>query len=347
MTNDVSNDGASTLQASFPAEQAKDMARVLILGGLDAGAGTYFASEALQEQLDAQDLRLGALHQSDVRAANWAAQASIDILSLAALDAAITAQPTLPERVRALGMGETEASANRPFVLCINGVRLGFVCFAEQPAGRGETRADILSLTAVDRVRMLLNQCDHVIVLVKSGLAESELPLPEWRARYRRFIDVGASVVADSGGAKGWEAHQNGVIFYGLGSPAGADSLGLFLSLGQNGRLAYEVCALQTAAGKLDFSENELFKQSIDEQNRLLIHEETYLRAANEMCKRIYCESELAQKRGVLGLFSVHADEEARLLALLENESLRLVALRALRLLKADDRHCREITKKA
>jgi hypothetical protein len=121
----------------------------------------------------------------------------------------------------------------------------------------------------------------------------------------------------------------------------------LFLSLGQNGRLAYEARALQTAVGKLDFSENELFKQAIDEQNRLLTHEETYLRAANEMCKRIYCESELAKKRGVLGLFSAQADEEARLLSLLENESLRLVALRTLRLLKADDRHCREIAKKA
>jgi hypothetical protein len=346
MENEQINGGATT--AELPSnEQEKDLARIVVFGGLEAEAGALSAGESLQELLDLQDLRIGALHQSDTRAANWAAQASIDILSLAALDAAITAQPTLPERVRTLGMGETESMANRPLVLCINGVRLGFVCLAEHPAGKGETRADILSLTAVDRVRMLLNQCDHVIVLVKSGLAEGELPLPEWRARYRRFIEAGASVVADTGCARGWETHQNGVIFYGLGSPAGADSLGLFLSLGQNGRLAYEARALQTAVEKLDFSENELFKQSIDEQNRLLTHEETYLRAVDEMCKRIYCESELAQKRGVLGLFSAHANEEARLLALLEDESLRLVALRALRLLKADDRHCREIAKKA
>lgn len=334
------------IQTASSVELAENMARVLLLGGLASGAGVFSAEESLQSLMQAQDLRVCALHQSDESSARWLTDANVDILSLAPLGAE-EAIPALSERIHAIGAGETEAFANRPYTRCVNGIRLGFVPLAEQPAGAFNGRADLLSLTAFDRVRMLLNQCDHVIVLAHSGLRNAELPLPEWRARYRRLIEVGASIVVDSGGARGWEAHQHGVVFYGLGSPAEGDSLGLFLSLYPNGRLRYEARALQRAGGTLAFSQNESFKTTIDAQNALYTDEKAYEHAADEMCKRLYCEKENAQKRGVLGLFSPHADEEAKLLALLENESLRLMTMRAIRLLKASDHTCREITKKA
>ena len=334
------------IQQSAPLDQAEETARVLLFGGLTSGAGAYSAEESLQSLMQAQDLRVCALHQSDENSAQWLTDANIDILSLAPLGAE-EAIPTLPERIHAIGAGETEAFANAPYTRCVNGIRLGFVPLAEQTVGAFAGRADLLSLTAFDRVRMLLNQCDHVIVLAHSGLRNAELPLPEWRARYRRLIEVGASIVVDSGAARGWEAHQHGVVFYGLGSPAEGDSLGLFLSLFRNGRFRYEARALQCAGGTLAFSQNESFKASIDAQNTLFTDEKAYDHAADEMCKRLYCEKENAQKRGVFGLFSPHADEEAKLLNLLENESLRLMTMRAIRLLKASDHTCREITKKA
>jgi poly-gamma-glutamate synthesis protein (capsule biosynthesis protein) len=177
-----------------------------------------------------------------------------------------------------------------------------------------------------------------VIVLVRAGLDQAELPLPEWRARYRRWVDVGASVVVDTGSAKGWEVYKNGLIFYGLGAPNSADSLGLFLTLRRNSRLDYEARALQCAAGQIDYSVNDAFKQRIDAQNRLFTDEKAYLKKADEMCRTLYCELESTQKRGVLGLFSSHADEETKLLALLENESLRLVTRRGIRVKQAAEK---------
>ena len=330
-----------------PAKQAEDIARVLIFGGLEADAGAFSASEALLEQMRAQDLRIGALHQSDASAAVWLMEAGVTLFSMAAMrNESRNASAIGVIGATAIGAGETEAIANHPYICSINGVRLGFVSLAEQAAGAFSDRADILSLQAIDHVRMLLNQCDHVIVLVHSGLPNAELPLPEWRARYRRLVEAGASVVVDSGAARGWEAYQSGVIFYGLGSPAGADSLGLFLSLQLNGRFTYEARALQNA-GALDFSKNDAFRDKIDAQNALFWDDKAYLSAADEMCLRLYCQGENAQKRGVMSLFSPHADEEAKLLSLLENESLRLVTMRAIRKLRGEERSCREITKKA
>lgn len=310
-------------------EQQEDLARLLILGGVEASADPFAASDALLEAWLTQDLKLAALQQGSASAVEWLKGAGVELVALAGTQGEA---PSLPEGVTAIGAGETEAMANRPFVRCVNGIRFGVVSFAEQPAGGFADRADILSLMAYDRVRMLLNQCDHVIVLVQSGLMEAELPLPEWRARYRRFVDAGASLVVDTGRARGWEAYKHGLVFYGLGAPTGADALGLFVTLRRNGKLTYESRALQNTAGRLDFSQNDAFRAQIDAQNTLLADEKAYLSAADEMCTRLYCAAEAVQKRGVLGIFSPHADENEKLFSLLGHESARLVALRALRL---------------
>lgn len=326
--------GALVPENGLPAEQAEDAARVLILGGLDAGADAFLAGETVKSRMQAQDLLVSALDQAGPSQIRWLQDAQADLIALAALRGA-QSTPALPDGMQFIGIGESEAMANRPYIRCVNGIRLGFVSLAEQPLGAFNARADILHLAAYDRVRMLLSQCDHVIVLVHSGPSEGTLPLPEWRERYRRFVDAGASVVVDTGRAKGWESYQNGLVFYGLGSPAEADSLGIFLTLQRNGRFSYEACALQYAAGTLDFSSNDAFRAKIDAQNRLFTDETAYLRAADDMCEELYCKSEPGRKRGVLGLFSQHTDEEQRLLSLLENESLRLMTLRALRRIRS------------
>ena len=325
-------------------EQQEDLARLLILGGVEASAVTFAAGDALREAWLLQDLQMAALQQGSAAAVEWLQGAGVGLVALAGTQGEV---PSLPEGVTAIGAGETEAMANRPFVRCVNGIRFGVVSFAEQPAGGFADRADILSLMTYDRVRMLLNQCDHVIVLVQSGLMEAELPIPEWRARYRRFVDAGASLVVDTGRARGWEAYKHGLVFYGLGAPTGADALGLFVTLRRNGKMSYESRALQNAAGQLDFSKNDAFRARIDAQNTLLADEKAYLTAADEMCTRLYCAAEAAQKRGVLGIFSPHADENEKLLSLLGHESARLVALRALRLRTAGGQSKRENAKKA
>ena len=330
-----------------PAKQAEDTARVLIFGGLEADAGAFSASEALLGQMRAQDLRIGALHQSDASAAVWLMEAGVTLLSMAAMrNESRDASAIGVIGATTIGAGETEAIANRPYICSINGIRIGVVSFAEQTAGAFSGRADLLSLQAVDRVRMLLFECDHVIVLAHSGLPNAELPLPEWRALYRRFLDAGATLVADTGAAKGWESYHNGLVFYGLGSPAEADSIGVFLTLRRNGKFAYEARALQNA-GALDFSKNDAFREKIDAQNALFWDERAYLAAANDMCQRLYAKCEPVLQRSARALFSPQAEEEMRLLTLLENESLRMMSARALRLRRDAEQAKRENAKKA
>ena len=318
--------------AVFAEAERETAARVLLLGGVARALppmnGDFGAEASSRDQFAA------ALHADDAAAAASLAEAGADVVSLAGMrgDRLGAVRQSL-KNVRSIGAGDTEALAYAPAVICVNDVRLGFLACGECPAGGFDARADLLHLRLFDHVRMLLSQCDHVIVLVRAGLEGMRLPLPEWRARYRALIDAGASVVADTGLAKGWESYQNGLAFYGLGQPDGGDALAVLLSLKQNGKLDYEVRALENAEGALRFSSNEAFKRTIDEQNRLFLDEEAYLRAVNELCRAYYCEQERTKKQGFFQSLLSGAGgsaQEERLRSLLKDESRRLAILRAL-----------------
>ncbi len=317
-------------------------ANVLLLGGLSGAMPRL--SEPLAATLSAGDLILGALHAYDRDTAKSLADAGADVISLAGTRAdSIAAVKNALNDAQIVGAGATEPLACAPVVLCVNDVRLGVLAYSERRACGSDHCADILSLTAYDQVRMLLNRCDHVIVLVRAGLRGAELPLPEWRSRYRRFIDAGASVVADTGAAKGWETYKNGLVFYGLGQPNENGALLLSLTLRQNGEFGYEARALEAAAGELRFSSDEVFKNKIDGQNRLFLDEADYLRVADEMCLRYYRDNEQPRKQGIFsalltGKGNALRPEEERLRELLGDESRRFAVLRALAILQAENK---------
>lgn len=313
-------------------------ARVLLLGGVGALSGAAPTMDAkLTADCAAHDLRISALSACDDSAAAWLGQTGVNVVSLAGMQGGQAEELSVAlNGAKLLGAGQTEALANAPVVLWVNDIRVGLLAFSERRAGGFDGRADILGLAVYDHVRMLLSQCDHVIVLVSAGLEGGALPLPEWRARYRRLIDAGASAVVDTGSAKGWEAYKHGLIFYGLGDPTTSASLALSLTLLQNGRLRYEAIVLSNAGGQIGYSVDENEKQRINDQNALYFHDAAYLRAVNAMCQRYYEEHEESRKHGFLeALLGIRGEaerqaEEARLNDLLGNESRRLAMLRAL-----------------
>lgn len=62
--------------------------------------------------------------------------------------------------------------------------------------------------------------CDILIVLPHAGVEDILVPLPEWRARYKEFIDFGADIVIASHPhtPQGWENYKGKRIFYSLGN---------------------------------------------------------------------------------------------------------------------------------
>lgn len=343
-------------------------ANLLLLGGVGAQSpGSLPKPDAeLSAWFAAHDLRALALLDAGSSpdgetALDWIAGSGGAIVSCAGLEGVLpTKIQTAPGATECIGAGNSEAEVFRPLVRNIDGVRVGFLSCAERRALAFDGHADLLHPMLYDRVRMLQAQCDHVIVFCHAGLPKTNLPLPEWRARYRRLVDAGASVVVGllPGGVSGWEEYRHGLVFYGLGSLANdraegdSLSLGVSLSLERNGRFRYEARLLERAGDTLRRSFNEAEKQAINETNDLFQNEPAYLRRSEALCRQAYdaWEQETCGLHGTgIGRGLLHTllpqsaqsakrADAANLLALLENESLRLAVRRALDLRRAEER---------
>ena len=252
----------------------------------------------------------------------------------------------VPGGIRGFGAGVSRALAESPAVAGIGGVRVGFLALNE-PDGAEGGPADVLDPRVFDRVRMLLPQCDHVLVFCRAGLRELGLPLPEWRERARLLLRAGASVVVFTlpGEPDGWEEFEGGLILYGLGALAGGNgrSLAVSLTLRQNHLFTYEARLLEQSGGALAFSKSEEAKSELNARNALLFDACAYRAEADRRCLA-YVESEAFHAaympgrdpgRGFIkGL--LHAKDDAReqeeraLCALLESESPLFAARRGL-----------------
>jgi hypothetical protein len=354
------NEESGTVQNSLPEYTAK----VLLLGGIDLwrAAGIPAADEAVSALLEGHAYRCSGLccsmSQNGMRccvpeaAVSRFRDAKIDLAALSRVPRECL-QDVLEMlgSVKSIGAAQSRMLAQRPEIVLSNGVRLGFLYFSEGVNEDGFAyEADFWGDGVSDAVRMLLPQCDHVIILFRAGVQGLKLPLPELRTRCRRLIDAGASIVCgiSPDTLMGWEEYGKGLIFYGLGSPAQTvssdvrGSLAVSVAFQRNGKLSYEACLLEERDGALSYSGDETIKAKINVQNALLADEPAYLAQANKACLERYESDESAllfsethgQGPGrILGLLlkrKQREKQEEMLHKLLSGQSLRYMTLRAL-----------------
>lgn len=123
------------------------------------------------------------------------------------------------------GMNFEEAYQLKKIIL--NNRTLGFLSFAE--GGYGMIANDSSSEAGYawinhNRTNEIIKrsafECDYLLVQVHAGVEEINIPLPEWRARYKELIDLGASAVICSHPhiPQGVEVYKSAPIFYSLGN---------------------------------------------------------------------------------------------------------------------------------
>lgn len=218
--------------------------------------------------------------------------------------------------VPCIGAGLSASLANAPFVVTVNGVKLGFLAFTErqygtlagEPSmgdgkGEGAGTAWINGSGVLNSIRFLRAQCNHVIVLAHAGLEEVSQPLPGWRALYRRFADAGASVVVGSHPhvPQGWERYKNALLFYSLGNAAwepasdfpDARSLLLSLTLPRNGVPSFtlKTVVYDASAGQLFFAPHESaapLDAMLAAQNAVLLDGARYRAEVRRICLSFY-----------------------------------------------------------
>jgi poly-gamma-glutamate synthesis protein (capsule biosynthesis protein) len=131
------------------------------------------------------------------------------------------------EEIVTLGAGSTFDEAYAWKKIEVKGIKTGFLSFAEWGFGVAENCTSqqggfawLQHGSVNKRVVEARSLVDVLLIQVHAGAEEVELPLPEWRARYRELIDLGADAVIGHHPhvPQGWEAYAHGLIFYSLGN---------------------------------------------------------------------------------------------------------------------------------
>lgn len=171
--------------------------------------------------------------------------------------------------IRPFGAGLTVADAYAPAFVNLHGARIALLAFGEAQFGvlrdcapGAAGYAWIEDPRARAAVRAARAHADWVLVQVHAGLEMVDIPLPEWRERYREMIDLGADLVIGHHPhvLQGVEYHQGRQIFYSLGNfwmepmrgQAGAGCGALLEVEIREGKLATAVHSLRSEADAID-----------------------------------------------------------------------------------------------
>lgn len=127
-------------------------------------------------------------------------------------------------RVPIIGAGMSAKETFKPYFTTVNGCKFGFLSMGEAEFGaiidEGEGFAWVNHPLANEAIKRAKAECDVLLIQVHAGVEQIEIPLPEWRQRYRELIDMGADAVI--GGhphvPQGWETYRGKPILYSIGN---------------------------------------------------------------------------------------------------------------------------------
>ena len=128
--------------------------------------------------------------------------------------------------IETIGAGLSFENANKLLIKTINNSSFGFLAFSEAEFGVFTDYSDYGAVTYINHYKtnkLIIDskkQVNYLIVIIHAGVEGIDLPLPEWRYRYKEICDLGAdAVVAHHPHVpQGWENYKGKPIFYSLGN---------------------------------------------------------------------------------------------------------------------------------
>lgn len=124
-----------------------------------------------------------------------------------------------------LGAGLDYARAYMPLFKDFWGVKVGFLSFAEWDFGCFDQEAleGYAWINHPDVNNIILEtkgKVDFLVVQLHAGAENVDIPLPQWRERYKEIVDNGADLVIGHHPhvPQGWEEYKEKHIFYSLGN---------------------------------------------------------------------------------------------------------------------------------
>lgn len=220
-------------------------------------------------------------------------------------------------KVKCIGAGEA-TSVYEPLIIEKDGIKIGFFPLVQHEFGTADTIKENELGTAwinhpivSSKVRDAKEKCDLLIVLPHAGFENIDVPLPEWREKYKSLIDSGVDLVIASHPhvPQGWEDYKGKRIYYSLGNfcfdkkigtnPYWNRSLSVKVSIDDNKQISLEQQNVVFEDGVIDVDDSEEAKHHNDYLQRLLRDEEKYESYLNEQLELFWESYKLYILRGL------------------------------------------------
>ena len=203
-------------------------------------------------------------------------------------DAGVAATLAAFREVTSLGAGLDFETAYELKVNEVGGVRIGLLAYGEGEFGAlmdgRSARAGFAWVNHPEADHAVLEarrSVDVLLVQVHAGVEEVDLPLPEWRSRYRKLIELGADAVIGHHPhvPQGWESIDGKPVFYSLGnflfetaSPSARWNRGYVVSLEFEGAelRRHEVIPIEGTRAGVDVCRDPAYREYLDGLSRAL-----------------------------------------------------------------------------
>lgn len=313
---------------------------VLLFGDL---VSTYSASLSLHPDI------FTLIESSDVCCCNLEAPITSNEVSISKSGLGIRQHPKLPEWIKNSGINMLQLSNNHIFdyglegfndtinnlrgidncgagvftnayaakEIKVNGIKIGFLSFSHHEFGLLNQHSDLKAEGVAWINHPLVNrliidtkkEADYLVILPHAGIELIDAPLPEWRNRYKEFIDLGADAVVGTHPhiPQGWEIYKEKPIFYSLGNfyfdavtnPHPYWQKGIAVELTLNDKIEFKVHNLKFSEGLIEYDKDDARNVHNEYLCNLLTDEDKYMTYINQKATEHWEQYEAKIKRSL------------------------------------------------
>ena len=208
-------------------------------------------------------------------------------------------------KAKVVGAGQNFFEAYHLQVFYMRGIKIGFLSFCEAEFGalidEKEDRGGYAWINH-PKVNQLIQESKktvHVLIVqVHAGVEQINIPLPEWRERYKELIDLGADVVIGHHPhvPQGWEFYSGRPIFYSLGNfffdmksshPQWNKGIALSISFAGSQIRSYKVIPIIKDNRKLKILQDMQFEKHLKRINEMLL-DDSYMSHVEKLVKDLW-----------------------------------------------------------
>lgn len=194
-------------------------------------------------------------------------------------------------------------------IVNVNGIKIGFFSGTSRDfsslkdnwTDKGKTGCAWINQHGVNEIiASAKTKCDYLIVLSHGGIEYMDVPLPEWRNRYRELIDQGADAIIGSHPhvPQGVENYQGRPIFYSLGNfffdnespkkPLFWDNGILAVLEIKNGTISFQSIPIVKKGSDLSIDHSKEINEHIKHISEVLTDEVRYMEQVNLQVLKLY-----------------------------------------------------------